>query len=183
MKTFFTSDTHFYHANIIKYCNRPFQSVEEMNKALIDNWNSVVGNEDTVYHLGDFCWKGVQSWQKIREQLNGKIILIAGNHDEPFLSKKSVLSLFEKVSFQQVIYIDNIRIILNHYPFLCYKGQNTPGNIQLYGHVHSTPNTKIKSIDELRCFSNCFPGQYDVGVDNNEFRPISWEEIKLKLEL
>ena len=76
----FTSDTHFYHNVIIEYCKRPFETIEEHNQKLIDNWNAVVGLDDTVFHLGDFCLGGAPKWREIREQLNGHIILIVGNH-------------------------------------------------------------------------------------------------------
>ena len=79
-RCYFTSDTHFGHANIIKFCNRPFKNVEEMNQKLIENWNSVVGPNDLVFHLGDFAFGGQPLWRYIREQLNGNIILIKGNH-------------------------------------------------------------------------------------------------------
>lgn len=81
-KTFFTSDTHFNHANVMKYCARPFASVEEMNRVMIERWNAVVGPEDTVYHLGDFALGKASEWPAILRQLNGaKKILIHGNHD------------------------------------------------------------------------------------------------------
>lgn len=81
-KTFFTSDTHFNHANVIRYCNRPFASLDEMNRAMIERWNAVVGPADTVYHLGDFAMGKATEWPSILPQLNGarKIILI-GSHD------------------------------------------------------------------------------------------------------
>lgn len=80
-KVFFTSDTHFGHANIIKYCARPYSSVEEMNRDLIERWNSVVGPLDTIYHLGDFSLGKVDPSDILRK-LNGKRkILIRGNHD------------------------------------------------------------------------------------------------------
>ena len=74
-----TSDTHFNHKNIIEYCNRPYSSVEEMNKAIIDNWNSVVKDEDTVYVLGDFCLGGKEAIKELCSQLKGHKILIKGN--------------------------------------------------------------------------------------------------------
>ena len=81
-RIFVTSDTHFSHVNIIKYCNRPYASVEEMNNALIDNWNSVVKNDDLVIHLGDFALgRTIQDIKKHLDKLNGNKILILGNHD------------------------------------------------------------------------------------------------------
>ena len=80
-QTFFTSDTHFNHANIIRFCNRPFKDVEQMNEVMIANWNNVIGKDDTVFHLGDFCLGGAAEWTKILDRLNGKIYLIMGNHD------------------------------------------------------------------------------------------------------
>lgn len=80
-KIFFTSDTHFCHKNIISYAGRPFFSTEEMDKALIENWNSVVPEDGIVFHLGDFCFGGNTQWKTIRKKLNGKIYLILGNHD------------------------------------------------------------------------------------------------------
>jgi len=81
MSIFFTSDTHFGHENIIKYCKRPFANAAEMDKALIRNWNRVVGPHDLVYHLGDFAVGGGPAGPYL-DQLNGRIILIHGNHDE-----------------------------------------------------------------------------------------------------
>ena len=72
-KTFFTSDTHFYHSNIIRFCNRPFANVEQMNESMIRNWNSVVGQDDEVFHLEDFCLGGSAEWAKILDRLNGHI--------------------------------------------------------------------------------------------------------------
>ena len=80
-KVFFTSDTHFYHGNIIRFCNRPFKDVEVMNETIISNWNNTVGQDDTIFHLGDFCLGGSAEWTKILDRLNGKIYLIMGNHD------------------------------------------------------------------------------------------------------
>ena len=82
MKIFFTSDTHFNHANVIKYCGRPFGSAEEMNREMIERWNAVVGPEDTVYHLGDFVLGKFVEAPMFLRQLNGaRKILIRGNHD------------------------------------------------------------------------------------------------------
>ena len=78
-KVFFTSDLHANHANIIKFCDRPWKTKEEMTEALIENWNSVVGPDDIVFNLGDFMWSS--SWNPILERLNGKIYLIWGNHE------------------------------------------------------------------------------------------------------
>mgnify|MGYP003426752763 CR=1 FL=1 len=69
-KVFFTSDFHANHKRIIEFCNRPWESKEEMTENLIKNWNSVVGPDDIIFHLGDFCWSG--SWNTILEKLNGQ---------------------------------------------------------------------------------------------------------------
>jgi len=80
---FLTSDEHYYHSNIIKYCNRPYSSLFEMHKDLIDRHNSFVSDNDTVYHLGDFSFNH-KKITNILNHLNGTHILICGNHDEPF---------------------------------------------------------------------------------------------------
>ena len=73
---YFTSDTHFRHSRIIELCNRPFGDVEEMNEVMIANWNRVVGKDDIIFHLGDFCFGGSEVWNSILDRLNGKIYLI-----------------------------------------------------------------------------------------------------------
>lgn len=169
----FTSDTHFYHKNIIKYCYRPFNSVEEMNQSLIDNWNNVVKENDIVFHLGDFAF---DKWKHIINQLNGKIYLIVGNHDEIKYPGHKIFDLFEGVYNQLYIQIDNQWIYLNHYPFLCYGGSYKNNPVwQLYGHTHSGPNCNGKDACRLKI---TFPYQYDVGVDNNNYTPVSYNQIK-----
>lgn len=175
-KTFFTSDTHFGHSNIIWMCKRPYKDVEEMNKALIDNWNSIISEDDTVFHLGDFAFGGSTLWNGILDQLNGKIILIQGNHDRKNL-RQGFMNRFELVAPQMQIEIDGRAVYLNHYPFLCYGGTyrgEKDAVWQLFGHVHSHPGSTGKDFDRLVYL---FPYQYDVGVDNNNYRPISWQEV------
>ena len=175
-KVFFTSDTHFGHKNIIKYCNRPFSDVDEMNKALIDNWNKVVSEGDIVFHLGDFAFGGFPLWESIRSRLNGSIYLIRGNHDfkQNLQNKERLERMFEKVVPQMQISIGGQTIILNHYPFLCYHGSYDNSVWNLHGHVHSGLKCSGKDIERL---IHRFPGQYDVGVDNNNYYPISWKQI------
>lgn len=175
--TFFTSDTHFGHANIIRFCNRPFQNVEEMNEVLIENWNKVVSKDDTVFHLGDFAFGGSSVWNSIIPRLNGHINLIIGNHDRKNL-RQGYMSYFDMVVPQLQIEIEDNSIYLNHYPFLCYGGSYR-GVWQLFGHVHSGPQADGLDISRLRVL---LPTQYDVGVDNNNFTPISYREVKEKIE-
>lgn len=175
--TFFTSDTHFGHANIIRFCNRPFRNVEEMNEVLIENWNKVVSKGDTVFHLGDFAFGGSSVWNSIIPRLNGHINLIIGNHDRKNL-RQGYMSYFDMVVPQLQIEIEDNSIYLNHYPFLCYGGSYR-GVWQLFGHVHSGPQADGLDISRLRVL---LPTQYDVGVDNNNFTPISYREVKEKIE-
>lgn len=112
-KVFFTSDTHFYHGNIIRFCNRPFKDVDMMNETIISNWNNTVGQDDIVFHLGDFCLGGSAEWTRMLDRLNGRIYLIMGNHD-----LKNIRQFF---CFQAVRYAASVSKIclqtinINHY--------------------------------------------------------------------
>lgn len=176
---FFTSDLHFGHRNILNFCNRPWSTVEEMNEGLIENWNSVVGKDDIVFDLGDFAFAPNSKWREVLSRLNGTHYLILGNHDVSRWPGDKVMELFAGVYNQLYLKIDNQHhVYLNHYPFLCYGGAwRNPENavIQLFGHVHSGPASSGKDSDRL---VNLFPYQYDVGVDNNNYYPVSWEEVK-----
>ena len=176
-KVFFTSDTHFYHSNIINFCGRPFKNVEVMNETLIANWNSVVGPDDIIFHLGDFCLGGSAEWTNILNRLNGKIYLIVGNHDIKNL-RQGYYSRFEHIAMQMHIEVGKQKIYLNHCPFLCYGGAYRD-TWQLFGHVHTSKQNT--GIDAPRLHM-LFPTQYDVGVDNNNFTPVSFEEVKRIIE-
>lgn len=180
---FFTSDTHFNHANILRFCNRPWESIEEHDQALIENWNSVVSPDDTVFHLGDFVFGGFPKWKEIAEQLNGHIYLIRGNHDDKQMTA-GIQTLFEDCLYQARILVDGKTVYLNHFPFLCF-GHGDPKiykdsySIQLFGHIHSGPNSTSADVSRS---SILYPTQYDVGVDNNNYCPISWKEVNEKIQ-
>lgn len=131
-KIFLVSDTHFFHSNIIKYCNRPFASVEEMNRVMIEKWNAVVSPEDTVIHLGDFALGPAPRYAEILKALHGKTkILIIGNHD------KSAVYMKENVGFDQV-YQNRMFDFGEHGDwFLKHKPMKTPKKL-LHGHVHQS---------------------------------------------
>ena len=171
--TFFTSDTHFNHANIIRFCNRPFKDVEQMNETLIANWNSIIGTDDTVFHLGDFCLGGAAEWTKILDRLHGKIYIIMGNHDLKNI-RQGFIQRFEHVAMQMHIEIGKQRIYLCHYSFLCFEG-GYKDVWQLFGHVHTR---KMNTGTDAGRLQYLFPTQYDVGVDNNNYAPISFEQVK-----
>lgn len=163
--------------NIIRFCNRPFEDVEMMNETIISNWNNTVGLDDTVFHLGDFCLGGSAEWTKILDRLNGKIYLILGNHDLKNL-RQGYVDRFEHVTMQMHIEVDKQKIYLNHYPFLCFDG-GYKDVWQLFGHVHTRKNNT--GIDAAR-LQYLYPTQYDVGVDNNNFMPVSFAQMKIIIE-
>ena len=182
-KIWFSSDHHFFHSNIIKYCNRPFETVEEMNQALIDNWNSVIGPDDHVYHLGDFCFGNVEKWNTVLAPgvLNGHIHLILGNHDPDRVFREGTLfERFDSIDYQKILIIEGWTVILNHFPFLSFSNNLDNKVLQLLGHIHSGPGELGNILPEgYKLQWN----QYDVGVDNNGYIPVSWAQVKERMKL
>jgi len=140
MKTFVTSDLHFYHKSILKFCpiTRQFSDVEEMNSWMINEWNSKVSSEDTTYILGDFSFSSANKAVEILKQLNGFKILISGNHDSGLLRKDYFRSEF--VSIHNLLHLkyNGHRIVMCHYPILDWKDCQH-GSFHLHGHLHGTP--------------------------------------------
>lgn len=131
---FYISDTHFSHANCLAFDNRPFKTVEEMDSEMIRRWNAAVRNDDHVYILGDFHWGKEPDWIKVLEQLNGQKTLIRGNHDiDPQKSRR----YFADVKHYKVIDDNGRKIVLSHYPIVCYRN-HFYGWYHLYGHVHTS---------------------------------------------
>jgi calcineurin-like phosphoesterase family protein len=163
MKNFFTADSHFNHTKILKYCNRPFNNVEEMNAVIINNLNSVVGKKDNIWHLGDFAFgKDVNELKKIFNRLNGNKFLILGNHDKVNLMSQldwKSIEIFKEIS------VGGNPIILMHYAMRVWPASHF-GSWQLYGHSHG------QLLDDPNLLS------WDVGVDNNNFYPVSYDRIK-----
>jgi calcineurin-like phosphoesterase family protein len=174
-KIWFTSDTHFGHNNVIGYCNRPFTSVVEMNNSIIENWNRVVCDDDIVFHLGDVqLGGGNKLMDEIFPLLKGHIILILGNHDGKNLKRRHI-DLIDDCFEQLTVNIDGINCILSHYP-LCISGKNPTHEFNLHGHLHSV-NDKTNDVCNVLLQKN----HYDVGVDNNNFTPIRFKDIKDKI--
>jgi len=151
---FFTSDEHYFHKNIIKYCNRPFKNVDEMNKEIIDRHNSVVGIHDTTYHAGDYTLiKDRRKIQEIINQLNGHHVFIKGSHDY-WLNRNYRTKIEMTIKGQS--------LTINHYCMETWHKSHWNSWL-LYGHSHGQWKTVGK--------------KYDIGVDNNNFFPISFIEI------
>lgn len=134
-KIFVISDTHWNHANIIKYCDRPFASVEEMNAALIKQWNEIVGKEDIVYHLGDFSFGSEESILNIAKQLNGNLKIVPGNHDNKIKRMWSKMDHdylpFEVLPLIYSKKIGNTNFVMCHFPLDDWHGL---GDVHLHGH-------------------------------------------------
>jgi len=167
-KLWFTSDTHFNHKKVVE--PRLFSNVHEMNTKLVQNWNSLVQPEDHVFHLGDFCFGKLDDWQNIREQLNGNIHLVRGNHDK--FQTGQIDHLFSSINDYLKIQVKDENgnqgwqhIILMHYAFRVWD-QSHYGSWHLYGHSHG------KLLDNPASLS------FDVGVDCHNLFPISYQQVK-----
>ncbi len=164
-KTYFSSDWHLGHTNIIKYDKRPFNNIEEMDKTIIDNYNSIVYNGDDFYFLGDFAFnKNKIELEKYFQELNGNIFFIKGNHDH-----KDTIKLYEKYGTYlgnlTEIEINNQRIVLCHYAMRVWN-KSHHGTWHLYGHSHhSLPDDK-NSLS------------FDIGLMGYNYKPIEFEEVK-----
>jgi calcineurin-like phosphoesterase family protein len=162
MEIYFTSDTHFGHRNIIKYCDRPFSSVEEMDETLIQNWNSVVGPRDTIYHLGDFAM-GREDPKVYFNRLNGNKFLLAGSHDTD-----KVFQL--KWGWVKDVYYlrwQRIRIWMAHHAHRVWP-KSHHGVWHLFGHSHG-------ALPPLGL-------SFDIGMEGHNFTPWAVEEIEEKME-
>jgi len=161
MKTFFTSDPHFSHENIIRYSNRPFKNAHEMNKTITENWNEIVSQGDLVYVLGDvFLSKETSLFEKILSKLNGNKILILGNHD------KLTPWQYLEVGFDSVhtsLAIDDIFICHDPAMVSCVDYEKN-----LVGHIHGLWDEMISRKGQKLI---------NVGVDVRNFYPISLEEV------
>ena len=166
---FFTSDTHFGHANIIKYCKRPFKDVDEMDDKLIENWNAKVPNDAIVFHLGDFSFKFISVYRK---HLNGDIHLIMGNHDKEDFAVYN--DLFEGVKSYHELKIHNgpdvQKIVLFHYPILSWSSR-MHGAWHLYGHVHEKDMGPLEGTRSL-----------NICVEKTDYSPLSLLEVKQRIE-
>lgn len=152
----FTSDEHYGHAKVIGYNNRPFKNVEEMDTIIINRFNEKVAPSDVTVHAGDFCW--LSNKQKVYDtylsKLNGTHILLVGSHDH--WQSKSAKYIWRKR-------IDEHLIVVCHYAMRTWECSHY-GSWQLFGHSHG----KLKT-EGL---------QYDVGVDNNDYYPVSFDQVK-----
>lgn len=186
---FFTSDLHFGHANVIKYCSRPFASVEEMNEILIKNWNEVVGPEDTVYCLGDYSMS-FHYVPEVTPRLNGKKYLVPGNHDfchsyhkkaRNLEKREAQIKRYEEAGWivlpeQTTLDIPGVATVqMCHHPYHFVDGDHhddkyerwrpkDDGRWLLCGHVHE----KWKVVGRM----------INVGVDQWDFKPVAITEIQ-----
>lgn len=163
---YFTSDLHLGHENVIKFENRPFSDADEMNRILIENYNSVVNQADTVYILGDLAYRvPLTEANRIIERLNGRKILIKGNHDKNYNP-----DLFEEITSYKEINAFGEQFILMHYPIMSWK-RMYHGSYHLHGHIHSNGSeyNSGNALENIR--------RYDVGVDANNFYPVAITDI------
>lgn len=169
MSKFYISDPHFGHKDMISFCNRPFTSVEEMDEELIKRWNNKVSNNDTVYILGDLIYKSDKPPEYYLDKLNGKKILIKGNHDDTWLKKIDVNKYFDGIYDYLEISDEGRWVVMFHYPILEWNAKFR-GSYHLYGHVHDIKSETLMYVNEE-------PKMFSVLADIIGFEPMTLDQI------
>jgi calcineurin-like phosphoesterase family protein len=170
MRTFFTGDHHWGHANIIRFLGRPFRDhagkpdVDLMDHTLISNWNAVVTPHDRVIHVGDFAFKcDPKRLRAIFSKLHGQKFLVVGNHDD---NKTIARPWAAAPTHLMHLAVDGQRIVACHYAMRTWAGANR-GAIHVFGHSHGRLPGTSKSCD--------------VGVDCWDFFPVDMPQIQARL--
>lgn len=176
-RVWFTSDTHYNHTNICRGTTRwtnadditrDFRTLGEMNDRIVAGINAAVGENDILFHLGDWSFGGFESIEEFRNRINCQNIhLVLGNHDHHIeRDKAGIRSIFTSVNQYVELNINKeFNFVLMHYPIMSWNGLND-GVIHLHGHVHLPPNRRIGKGKMM-----------DVGVDGNGLDPISLTEV------
>ncbi len=181
MANFYISDTHFGHKNIVKHDansgGRAFESVEEHDNLIIQNWNKVVTPQDNVYILGDFSWLKPLETKAIIKSLNGAKFLIKGNHDR-WAKDGACKKLFQGIYDYKTITDGDKAVVMSHYPMLFYQGQHR-GAIHLYGHTHNTREEKLfqDACNKIKETTDIPVNCYNVGCMLWDHTPRTLEEI------
>ena len=163
---YYTSDLHLGHENIITSCQRPFSCIEEMDEALIANWNARVNKTDTVYILGDLIFRAKLAPEAYLQRLKGKKHLIIGNHDTSWLNKVDTAKYFESVSRLEVINTGRGKATLCHFPMCDHEGRWL-----IHGHIHATTDSPYWHF--LRESERTL----NAGVDIHGYTPVLFEEL------
>lgn len=176
-KIFFTSDMHFGQQGILLFNKRPFLNPLDMDKHLISYWNEVVPTDGLVYVLGDIGENSDERIKEIFDQLNGEKILIKGNHEDHYTSgilEELFENIYDLLEIEVFDKLENTyqKIVMCHYPMFDWNDFYN-GSIHLFGHLHTRNIPEFETIK-----SRLFAQQYDVGVDGNNFRPISYSQVK-----
>jgi len=162
-RVLFTADTHFGHEGAIGHSRRPFNDAPEMDRLLVEAWNATVGPRDTVYHLGDFAHKSSpERCAEVFAQLRGRKHLIRGNHDR----RRTLVLPWESIHDRLTIRLSGHKIVLDHFPMRSWDSAYH-GSLHMFGHVHG----KFEGTSQ-----SC-----DVGVDVWQYRPVTLDEILLRL--
>lgn len=164
----FIADTHFGHKNVLKLCNRPFETIEQMNETFIENWNSRVTGRDSIYVIGDLFFR-CEDPDAILRRLHGKKHLIVGNHDSSWMSKVDAGKYFQSVELMKVISDGAHAMTLCHYPLLSWKHAKT--SYMIHGHIHA--NTDMDFWPPIAARENVL----NAGVDLNGFQPVPFDEL------
>ena len=160
MSTYFTSDHHFGHAGALGLYRHPFASVAEMDRQMIDRWNSVIGSDDEVWYLGDFAFRQrPDRVASLVKALHGRKRLITGNNDDAAVKG---CDGWESIQAYAEVSVDDMHLVLCHYPFRTWRNMSK-GWVNLHGHSHG----RLKPL----------PRQFDVGVEVWNFRPVQLAEV------
>lgn len=168
MKRFYISDIHLFHKSIISDCDRPYSSLQEMHNDIIVNWNKKVGKNDMVYIIGDVATvssdKELLAVINIINTLNGKKVLVVGNHDRDSIKNFKFRKCFLDIKDYVRIYDKGKKIVLFHFPMECWEGDKK-GVIHIHGHVHNEPIPAKKN-------------RYNASADVVNFEPQTLDELK-----
>ena len=165
----YTSDLHFGHSNVIGFDHRPFNDVDEMDRCLIELWNSRVSPDDEVYIVGDLCFRNNRPAEWYLKQLKGHKHLVIGNHDQKLLENKKAMSYFESVDKIMYIKDEDKNICLCHYPIAEWNHFHR-GSYHIYGHIHNR-------TDDAYMYMKKYENALNAGCMINNYTPASFNEL------
>lgn len=165
---YYIADCHFGDEKVIRFSHRPFETVEEMDRTMIENWNARIYPWDDVYILGDLIARSDRPRDYL-EQLKGRLHLIRGNHDAAIAASPDLSSFFVEICDYLVVHDETHRLVLFHYPLLEWDGFYY-GTWHVFGHIHNHPSLTQSRVRLLPKALNC-------GVDITGFRPLRFDEL------